>query len=170
MSKNIVNRVEKSKLILIDLEDYYLSGDRYEIDLKNWLVEDLFLKEKEFRKKIKTHNWDQYKDAFVAIHCSTKAIIPPWAYMLISSELTKHAKITVLGNLKELEKKIFEDQIEKINLEAFKDKSIVIKGCSNKKVPVSIFYKLSTMLIPIAKSIMYGEACSSVPVYKRSTS
>ena len=170
MSKNIINRVEKSKLISIDLEDYYLPGDRHEIDLKNWLVDELYLKEKDFRTIIKNHNWKQYEDAFVAIHCSSKAIIPPWAFMLISSELTQYAKKVAIGNLDYLEQKIFEDEIEKIDLQPFNNKSIVIKGCSNNKVPTSIYYMFSAKLMPIAKSIMYGEACSSVPVFKKKSS
>lgn len=167
MSKDIVNRVEKSKLISIDLEDYYMPGERHQIDLKDWLVDELYLKEKEFRTAVKNHNWNKYKNAFVAINCSSNAVIPPWAYMLISTQLSSYAKKTVIGNLIDLEAKIFEDEIEKIDLSIFKDKSIVIKGCSNKKLPISIYYNLSSRLLPIAKSIMYGEACSAVPVFKR---
>tara|TARA_B100000427_G_C15501086_1_gene592079 strand:- start:1408 stop:1917 length:510 start_codon:yes stop_codon:yes gene_type:complete len=167
MFKDIVNRVEKSKLISIDLEDYYMPGERHQIDLKDWLVDELYLKEKEFRTAVKNHNWNKYKNAFVAINCSSNAVIPPWAYMLISTQLSSYAKKTVIGNLIDLEAKIFEDEIEKIDLSIFKDKSIVIKGCSNKKLPISIYYNLSSRLLPIAKSIMYGEACSAVPVFKR---
>lgn len=170
MSKDIVNRVEKSKLISIDLEDYYMPGERHQIDLKDWLVDELYLKEKEFRTAVKNHNWNKYKNAFVAINCSSNAVIPPWAYMLISTQLSSYAKKTVIGNLIDLEAKIFEDEIEKIDLQSFNNKSIVIKGCSNNKVPTSIYYMFSAKLMPIAKSIMYGEACSSVPVFKKKSS
>ena len=95
MSKEIINRVENSKLISIDLGDYYLPGKRYEIDIKDWLVDGLYLKEKEFRKAVKNHNWIQYKDAFVAINCTSQAIIPPWAYMLISTQLSNNTKKTI---------------------------------------------------------------------------
>ena len=167
MSKDIVNRVEKSKLISIDLEDYYMPGERHQIDLKDWLVDELYLKEKEFRTAVKNHDWSKYKNAFVAIDCSNNAIIPPWAYMLISTQLSSHAKKTGIGSITYLEAKIFEEEIEKIDLSVFKNKPVVIKGCSNKKLPISIYYNLSSRLLPIAKSIMYGEACSAVPVFKR---
>ena len=167
MSKEIINRVENSKLISIDLGDYYLPGKRYEIDIKDWLVDGLYLKEKEFRKAVINHNWIQYKDAFVAINCTSQAIIPPWAYMLISTQLSNNTKKTIIGNLNDLEKKNFEEQIQKIDLSLYQDKSVVIKGCSNNKVPMSTYYNLCSKLLPIAKSIMYGEACSSVPVFKK---
>ena len=167
MSKDIVNRVEKSKLISIDLEDYSLPGERHQIDLKNWLVDELYLKEKEFRIAVKNHDWKKYKDCFVAINCSSKAIIPPWAYMLISTELTTYARKTVIGNLVDLERKILEDEIQKIDLTQYKDKSVIIKGCSNNIIPMSIYYSLSSRLLTVTKSIMYGEACSSVPVFKK---
>jgi hypothetical protein len=167
MSKDIINRVEKSSLISIDLEDYCLSGKRHQIDLKNWLADELYLKEKEFRIAVKDHDWKKYKDCFVAINCSSKAIIPPWAYMLISAELTTHANKAVIGSLIDLERKIFEDEIQKIDLNKYKNKSVIIKGCSNNKVPMSIYYNLSSRLLPVVKSIMYGEACSSVPVFKK---
>ena len=167
MSKDIVNRVEKSKLISIDLEDYYMPGERHQIDLKDWLVDELYLKEKEFRTAVKNHDWSKYKNAFVAIDCSNNAIIPPWAYMLISTQLSSHAKKPVIGSITDLEAKIFEEEIEKIDLSVFKNKPVVIKGCSNKKLPMSLYYNLSSRLLPIAKSIMYGEACSAVPVFKR---
>ncbi len=167
MSKDIINRVEKSSLISIDLEDYCLSGKRYQIDLKNWLADELYLKEKEFRIAVKNHDWKKYKDCFVAINCSSKAIIAPWAYMLISAELTTHAKKAVIGSLIDLERKIFEDEIQKIDPNKYKNKSVIIKGCSNNKVPMSIYYNLSSRLLPVVKSIMYGEACSSVPVFKK---
>ncbi|HJN54667.1 MAG TPA: DUF2480 family protein [Flavobacteriaceae bacterium] len=170
MSKEIINRVEKSKLISIDLEEYYPYGDRYEIDLKDWLFNGLYLKEKPFRESIKNHNWTQYKDAFVAISCTSQAIIPPWAYMLISSKLSNHAKKTVIGNLNDLEVKLFEEKMQKIDLSIYQDKSIVIKGCSNNKIPVSIYYNICAKLLPIAKSIMYGEACASVPIFKKTPS
>ena len=167
MSKEIINRVENSKLISIDLGDYYLPGKRYELDIKDWLVDGLYLKEKEFRKAVKNHNWIQYKDAFVAINCTSQAIIPPWAYMRISTQLSNNTKKIVVGNLNDLERKNFEEQIQKIDLSLYQDKSVVIKGCSNNKVPMSTYYNLCSKLLPIAKSIMYGEACSSVPVFKK---
>ena len=167
MSKEIINRVKNSKLISIDLEELYVPGDRYELDLKNWLFNELYLKEKEFREAVINHNWIQYKDSFVAINCTSKAIIPPWAYMLISTQLSNHAKKTVVGNLDDLEIKIFEEQIQKIDLSIYKNKSVVVQGCSNNKVPASVYYDICSKLVPIAKSVMYGEACSSVPVFKK---
>jgi len=164
---DIVNKVTQSKLITFDLEDYYPKGARIVLDIKDWLFEGFILREKEFRIYIQEHNWEQYKDAYVALTCSTDAIVPGWAYMLITTKLQPLAIKTVLGSLEDLETSLYQSIIAKLDISDFKDKPVIIKGCSNKPVPPNAYLMLTEKLLPIAKSIMYGESCSSVPLYKR---
>ena len=163
----IVNRVSQSKLMTFDLEDYYPEGTRVVLDIKDWLYEGFILKEKEFRSSVEEHDWVQYQDTYVAIQCSTDAIIPGWAYMLISSKLQPYAKKMIVGSLEQLETSIYQPILEKIDLSDFKDKPVIIKGCSNKPVPANAYIWITTKMQVIAKSVMYGEACSSVPLFKK---
>ena len=167
MAKEIINRVAKSKLKVIDLEDYYPNGIRILFDIKDWLMEGLVLREKDFRASVAEHNWSQYQDCYVALHCSTDAIVPDWAYMLISVQLQDISKLTVIGSLDQLESIIYTSIISKLDISIYKDLPVIIKGCSNKPVPANALVLLSQRLKPVAKSIMFGEACSSVPLYKR---
>lgn len=167
MSDKIINRVANSNLINIDLEAMYPEGKRVLFDIKKWLFEGIVLKEKEFRKHVANHDWTQYKNNYVALNCSEDAIIPSWAYLLISSELAPYAKKIIVGDMELLETLIFHEVIKNLKIENFKDKPIIIKGCSEKLIPNSAFSMLIQKLFPIAKSIMYGEACSTVPLYKR---
>tara|TARA_B100000780_G_C20921257_1_gene367020 strand:- start:116 stop:625 length:510 start_codon:yes stop_codon:yes gene_type:complete len=167
MSDEIINKVSNSKLINIDLEEFYPDGERVLFDIKDWLFEGIILKEKDFRASVKDHNWSGYKNAFVALTCSEDAIIPSWAYLLLASELSAFAKKVVVGNLELLETVLFQEVIQNLNIEPFKDKPIIIKGCAQKPIPSSAFTMLIQKLQPIAKTIMYGEACSTVPLYKR---
>lgn len=164
--KEIKNRVAESKLITIDLEDYYPKGNREIIDIKGWLYEELILKEKEFRAYLKEQDWSRYKDSFVALTCSSDAIIPSWAYLLITSYLSEFAKKIVVGSLANLETAIYQDIIQDLPIDSFKNKPIIIKGCSDKKIPETAYILLVSKLIPVAKSLMYGEACSTVPLFK----
>ena len=164
--KEIINKVAQSKLVTIDLEDYYPQGNRIVIDIKEWLYEEIILKEKDFRSSVKEHDWSQYKDSYAALSCSTDAIIPSWAFMLITTELALFAKKIIIGNLKELETSIFQDIIAQLSIDPFHDKFVIIKGCSEKPIPETAYTQLITKLIPVAKSIMYGEACSTVPLFK----
>jgi hypothetical protein len=166
MENEIVNKVAESGLITIDLEDFYPEGERILFDIKPWLFEELILKEKDFREHIKNHDWAQYENKFVAINCSADAIIPTWAYMLVASALSSAKKI-VFGDLQKLEEEIFHDIFKKMNPEEYRDQRIIIKGCSNKEVPASAYVEFTNLLQPVVKSIMYGEACSTVPVFKR---
>ena len=166
MSGEIVNRVANSSLITFNLEDFYPSGKRILFDIKDWLFHGLVLKEKEFRDYVKNHDWSFYKDTYVALTCSTDAIIPAWAFMLIALELETYAKKVSVGNLEQLESLIYQDIINSIDVKEYKNKPIIIKGCSNKPIPVNAFTIIVAKLKPVAKSIMYGEACSSVPLYK----
>lgn len=167
MKDDIINRVANSKLVTIDLEDYYPEGKRLVFDIKDWLLEGFVLREKEFRQQVKEHNWEQYKNCFVALHCSTDAIVPAWAFMLLSTYLEPYAAKMVIGNLKALETAIYQDIITNLDVSEFQDKPLIIKGCSNKPIPDNAYIQLTTKLKPVAKSIMYGEACSSVPLYKK---
>lgn len=167
MADEIINRVAQSKLVVIDLEDFYPSGKRVLIDIKDWLYEGFVLREKDFRKEVSNHDWSQYQDQYVALSCSTDAIVPAWAYMLITIELASYSKKTIIGDLDTLETSIYQTIINNLDLDAYQDKPVIIKGCSNKPVPDNAYIMLSETLKPVAKSIMYGEACSSVPLFKK---
>ncbi len=167
MEGEIVNRVANSKLKVIDLEDFYPSGARISLDIKDWLWEGLVLREKEFRAFVNDHDWSQYQDAYVALFCSTNAIIPDWAFMLISLKLQNIAKLSVIGNPSDIESLLYAEIINGLDLSDYKDMPVIIKGCSNKPVPANALVFLSQRLKPIAKSIMFGEACSAVPLFKR---
>ena len=167
MAEEIVNRVANSKLKVIDLEDFYPEGSRIALDIKDWLYQGLVLREKEFRTHIAQHDWSQYQNAFVAIHCSTDAIVPDWAYMLISIKLRGIAKLSVQGSVNELESIIYTQILSNMDVSEFKNLPVIIKGCSNKPVPANALILLAQKLKPVAKSIMFGEACSSVPLYKK---
>ena len=167
MEKEIINKVSESGLITINLEDYYSEGERVLFDMKNYLFEELLLKEKDFREFAKTNDWSKYKDKFVAITCSNDAIVASWAYMIVASALEPFAKKIVFGNLEILETILFHDVLSKISAENFRDQRVVIKGCSDKPVPVSAYVELTKILRPVAQSIMYGEPCSTVPIYKK---
>ncbi|MBT8252431.1 MAG: DUF2480 family protein [Flavobacteriaceae bacterium] len=166
MEEKIVNRVAKSSLITVDLEDYYPEGRRMLFDLKDWLWEGLVLKEKDFREAVKNHDWSQYQDAYVALTCSTDAIVPAWAFMLISINLESYVKRVIMGDIETLETSIYQDIIHELDLGPFTDKPIIIKGCTKKPVPENAYILLTNKLKKVARSIQYGEACSSVPLFK----
>ena len=166
MAEEIINRVANSKLKTIDLEEFYPDGKRVLFDLKDWLYEGLVLREKDFRQGLASHDWSAYKDCYVALHCSTDAIVPAWAYMLVSVYLEPFAKRTVIGTLTDLETSIYQNIIHQLDIVEFENMPVIIKGCSNKPVPPSAYVMITNKLKPIAKSIMYGEACSSVPLFK----
>lgn len=167
MAEEIINRVANSKLVTIDLEDFYLSGPRTVFDISDWLFEGLLLREKDFREQVKNHNWSQYQNAYVALCCSTDAIIPSWAYLLLTTQLNPFAKKVVIGNLDLLETILYVDIINNIDVTSFEDKPVIIKGCSNKPIPETAYTLLISKVQPVAKSIMFGEACSTVPLYKK---
>lgn len=167
MSEEIINRVANSKLVTFDLEDYYPEGKRIRLDIKDWLYEGFIVKEKEFRNYVSEHNWEQYQDSYVALFCSTDAIVPGWAYMLVSTRLQPFAKKTVQGNLELLETSIYQEILQSLDLSQFQDKLLIIKGCSNKPVPANAYLMVTNLLQKVARSILYGEACSSVPLFKR---
>ena len=165
--ETIINKVSQSGLAEIDLETFYDEAPREIYDIKEQLFMGLMLKEKEFREFIKTNDWIKYSGKHVAIICSADAIVPTWAYMLVANKLSGLAKSFVFGDLNVLEFSLFKEKIDAINLDDYKDQRVVVKGCSKKPVPVSAYVYLTEKLTPIVKSIMYGEPCSTVPVYKR---
>lgn len=166
MSNEIINKVANSGLITIDLEEFYPKGERVLFDLKPLLFQELILKEKDFREFIKEHDWSGYKDKMVAITCTADAIVPTWAFMLVSIALEPFAKKIIFGNLVTLEAILFSEVLKAINYTDYQDKRIVIKGCGNLPVSTNAYVELVRGLKPFAKSIMYGEPCSTVPLYK----
>ena len=164
----IVNKVANSALEVFDLEDYYPSGIRTQIDISQWLLDGFLLKEKDFREALKNHNWSQFQNHFVAIYCSTDAIIPAWASILVTVYLSPFAKKVVFGNLIDLETSLYQEILSTLDYSKYQDKPIILKGCSKKPVPESAYIMAIQKLQPFAKSIMYGEACSAVPLYKKS--
>jgi hypothetical protein len=167
MSDEIINKVANSALEIFDLEDYYPIGTRTQIDISQWLYEGFLLKEKDFRDALKEHDWSQYQDHFIAIHCATDAIIPAWASILVASHVLPFVGKVVLGNVSDLDSLLYQEILSKIDYLVYKDKPVIIKGCSKKPVPKSAYILAIQHLQPVARSIMYGEACSAVPLYKK---
>lgn len=166
----IQNKVANSGLVTINLEEFYDSTERVTLDIKPWLFMEMILKEKEFREHVKQHNWDQYQNKLVAVTCSADAIIPTWAYMLIAVQLKPFAKRYFFGTLPQLETLLFQEALSNLDMEQFRDARVIVKGCSDVPVPVQAYVEITNKLLPVAKSIMYGEACSNVPVFKRKLS
>jgi hypothetical protein len=167
MTDPIVNRVAESALITFDLEKLYQIGNRQTIDLSQWLEQGLLLKEKEFRAQLKAHDWSAYQDQFIALHCSTEAILPAWASLLVMTHLQPYARKVVLGSLNDLEVQLFAEEIQLLDVTPYKDQPLIIKGCSDKTVPQDAYVQLIAKLQPVVKSLFYGEACSSVPLFKK---
>jgi len=166
MENEIINKIANSGLITIDLETYYPKGNRVLFDIKPLLFQEFVLKEKDFREFIKSNDWSSYKDAYVALTCSNEAIVPTWAYMLITIALEGIAKKVIFGNLETLEAILFDEVITHLNAEEYTNQRLVIKGCGNLPIPKHAYVTLTSFLKPYAKSIMFGEPCSTVPLYK----
>ena len=167
--EEIVNKVANSILEVFDLEDYYPKGVRAQIDISQWLLEGFLLKEKDFREQLKNHDWSQYQDQYVAINCSTDAIVPAWASILVAIQLAPFAKKIINGSIEDLESSLYEELLSKIDYSVYSNKPIIIKGCSRKPVPMRAYVLAAHYLQPFARSMMYGEACSAVPLYKASS-
>ena len=166
MSDLIINKVANSGLITFNLEQYFPNVKRQFIDIKDVLFMGLVLKEKDFRDWAKTHPWEQYQGVAVAIGCSTDAIVPTWAYMLMASKLSGIASEVVFGDLQSLEAVLWRKALQSLDIESFRDQKMVIKGCGDLPVTAAAYAEITRLLTPLAKSIMYGEPCSTVPVYK----
>ena len=167
MQDPIINKVAESGLVSLDPADYYPKQVSAMFDLKDFLFMGMILKEKDFREALKNLDWEQYRDKNVAVFCSADAIIPVWAWMLVATYLQPVAHEIVMGDEKELHKTIFLKNLAKINTEEFADKRIVVKGCGDTPIGDFVYMELTRLLQPVAKSIMYGEPCSTVPVYKK---
>lgn len=165
--KEIINRVANSSLITFNLEELYPSGEQAEVDLKDLLFQGLILREKDLREFIKVHTWQNYQHKNVAVFCSTDAVIPTWAFMLIGIALQPFANKIVFGNRDVLASQLFKEALDKVDWEKFRDAKVVIKGCSDVHVPESAYVEAATRLRPLAASILYGEPCSTVPLYKK---
>jgi hypothetical protein len=165
--EEIVNRVAESGIKTIDLEKLKPAGSRSEIDLKDLLFQELVLRENDFRQFIKDTDWTIYSDHFVNVTCSADAIIPNWAYMLIASNLSGLAKRVVFGDKKDLEKQLLLNVIDNMDLSVYKDERVIIKGCSDEAIAEEAYLNLTLKLTPVVKSLMFGEPCSAVPVYKK---
>ncbi|MEX2592723.1 MAG: DUF2480 family protein [Anditalea sp.] len=163
----IINRIANSPIITIDLEQYYDAGDRVEFDLKDYLFQDLVLKEKDFREALKDLDWGKYAGKHVAVFCSVDAIVPTWAFMLVMTYLEGSAAEVVAGDLEALEQYLFQKSLSSINPLDYKDRPVVVKGCSKLPVPLFAYGEVIKLLKGHAKSIMYGEPCSTVPLYKK---
>ena len=167
MEKEIINKVAKSPIITFDLEEYYPKGERLKIDISQWLYKGIVLKEKEYRSLLKSYDFSKFKDTYVAIHCSTNAILPSWSIMLLSIYLNQYVKKCVFGSILELEYSIYADILNNLDVTPFKNRPLIIKGCSKKNIPETVFLLAIEKLQPYVKSIFYGEACSSVPLFKK---
>ncbi len=165
--QEIINRVANSALQVFDLEDYYPEEERVSLDISQWLWEGFVLREKEFREALKNHDWEQYHNKFIALHCSTDAIVPAWAYMLVTVYVQPFAKKMIQGTPEELNIAIYQELLDKLDYTGYTGKPVIVKGCSRKPVPQEAYVMAAQKLMPFAKSIMFGEACSSVPLYKK---
>src|ERR1700761_6564323 len=167
IQENIINKVAQSGLVTLDPASFYPQGDRIVYDIKDNLYMELMLREKDFREFVKAHDWAQYAGKNVAITCTADAIVPAWAYMLIANRLAPYATEVVFGDADVLETVLYLKEIAKLDVEQYRDQRIVLKGCGDIEVPVSAYVELTKKLTPVVKSIMYGEPCSTVPIYKR---
>jgi hypothetical protein len=167
VSNEIINKVANSNLKVFNLEDIYDPHERVIFDIKDQLYMGMILREKDFREFVKNHDFTQYKDKNVAILCSADAIIPTWAYMLLASKLEGVAHYFVFGTLEDLEKSLYQKALSEVNWEEYRDEKVVIKGCSKVNVPVYAYIEATRKLKPVAEKIMYGEPCSTVPIYKK---
>lgn len=162
----IINKVASSGLITLDLEEMYPQGERVVFDLKPLLWQEIALKEDDLRAFCKSHDWSQYTNKFVGVHCSADAIIPTWAYMLVAAHLQPVAAFVTQGDADQLERAVFTRFVQHLDIELYRNSRVVVKGCSDRPVPLNAYVELSAKLLPVVKSLMFGEPCSTVPLYK----
>jgi len=166
MSEAIVNKVSESGLITVDLEQYYPRDEVVLFDLKDHLFMGLILKEKDFREALKNQDWEAYRNKYVGLTCSVDAIIPPWAYMLAASYLQPVAKDVIMGDVNDVHKTIFIKNIQSINVNEFAGQRVVVKGCGETPIGEFAYMEITKRLRPVVKTILYGEPCSTVPIFK----
>lgn len=167
MEEEIINKVANSSLEIFDLEEYFPKEKILGIDISQWLEEGYLLKEKEFRNHLKNFDWDPYFNNGVYIYCSTDAILPAWCYILVSNALIPFAKKIVQGTLKDYLISYYQDQLNLLDYSKFENKAVILKGCSKKEIPNEIYTQAIPLLVKVSKSVMFGEACSAVPIFKR---
>lgn len=167
MKDEIINRVTSSALVTFDLEKYHTPGERVILDIKDQLYEGLILREKDFRQYIRENDWTKYNGKFVAITCSADAIVPTWAFMLVGMALEPHARKFIFGTLEEMEVRLFLEALADVNWSEFDQAKVVVKGCSRVVVPTALYVEVIAKIKPFASSIMFGEPCSTVPLFKR---
>jgi len=167
IQENFVNKVAQSGLVTLDPATFYPAGDRVVYDITDNLFHGLILREKDFREFVKGHDWAQYEGKNVAITCTADAIVPAWAYMLLANRMAPYAREVVFGDAGVLETVLFEKAMAGADLEQYAGQRVVIKGCGDTEVPTSAYVELTKRLTPIVKSLMFGEPCSTVPIYKR---
>ena len=167
MENTLINKVAQSGLITINLEDFYPETELVDFDLKQYLFMELILKEKDFREALAAIDWTQYEQKVLCVFCSTDAIIPVWAYMLVSSLAQPTAKMVYLGDQSSFIQHAYQQTLSQLDYSKFEGKRIVIKGCSDKPVPPAAYLEITRQLRPLAQSIFYGEPCSTVPIYKK---
>lgn len=167
MSEKITNRVEESGLITLDPAQFLSAQEQTSFDIKEHLFMGMILKEKDFREALEKTDWLQYQDKIVALHCSADAIIPMWAYMLVTSKLIGVAKAVYRGNPEEVTGRLLSENIRLMDANAYQDKRVVVKGCGDTPIPPEAYVEITAKLSPVVKSLMFGEPCSTVPIYKR---
>jgi hypothetical protein len=167
IQENIINKVAQSGLVSLDPASFYPPGERVIYDIKNNLFHGLILREKDFREFVKEHDWAQYQGKNVGITCTADAIVPTWAYMLVANRMAPYAREVVFGDRDTLETVLFEKALSGLDIEQYRNQRIVIKGCGDVEVPASAYVELTKKLSPVVKSLMFGEPCSTVPIYKK---
>ncbi len=163
----LINKVAQSGLKVLDLEDYFPKDDVIELDLSQFLFKGLILREKEFRSALKVFEWSGFTSINVAVYCSTDAIIPQWAYMLVTSYLLPKTDKVYFGSKQAVEEELLVNALSGINIEAYKDERIIIKGCGKLEKSGKAYVEISKLLLPVVKTLMFGEPCSTVPIFKR---
>lgn len=163
----IVNKVKQSKLETVDLEKLAVGIDLYELDIKGFLFQGLILKEKEYREHLEKHDWSQYSGGYLAVYCSTDAIIPKWAFMLIVQHAKSFAKDVLFGNRGEVLDELLIRKLSDVNWEQYSEKFVLLKGCSKMDISSKVYMEATKQLLPHVKKLMYGEACSNVPIYRQ---
>lgn len=164
----IVNRIANSPIATFKLEDHIPEGERVLLDIKEVLFMEMILREKDFRAWVKEHDWEQYEEKYVAVTCSVDTVIQTWVWMILAAKLEPFAKHVTMGSLEDLEKEIWNKTLDEMDFSEFADRPVVVKGCSDKPIPASIYAEATRRLFPFAKKISFGEPCSTVPVHKRS--
>ena len=167
MEKEIINKVAQSSLLVFDLEDFYPDEHVVDLDISQWLLEGFLLKESEFRAHLKNYDWTPFQDKYVALYCNTDAILPAWTYALVAVHLAPYALKIIHGNKELAIIEWYQDVLNKLDYTDYFQKPVILKGCSKKAVPNQVYTLAIQKLMKVARSVMFGEACSAVPLFKK---